>query len=135
MRTKKRTYWTTDPTFSIKWGKSQTDDKFFTPTAESVKNMMISGQTAGDMGEQLYDFPDGKDDGRELNITRWEGVDRAEISQAQIKTQQELKDIKNEEKFNKNMSQKKAQQAQEQVNILKTAIEATKTEPKAQTEK
>lgn len=121
------------PTESIEWGKSVTDDKFYTPTSEAIRNLILSGDSAG--GQDVYDFKDGKDDGRAMPIWRQQGVDRAEISQEMLKQKQEIEEIQENEKTNARLSEKRAKEKiekiQDQTTAMKNAIEATKSEPKA----
>lgn len=84
---KRRNY--KDPSESIKWGETKTDESYYVPTYEMIKNQIITGQVAP--SEDYYDFKDGKDDGKNLNIIRREGVDRAEISQEILRLQSQVK--------------------------------------------
>lgn len=121
------------PTENIEWGESATDKKFYTPTSEAIRNLVLSGDNPG--GEDVYDFQDGKDDGRALPIWRQEGVDRAEMSQAMMDIEDEMAEIKENERAAGELESKRAARKAEakatQVEAIKEAMEATKTEPKA----
>ncbi len=71
-----------DPVNSRKFDDSLVEKQFFTPQKESVRRLLATPSAV--KGVQQYDFDDGVDDGRSLPITRYEGVDRAEVSQYEM---------------------------------------------------
>ncbi|WMC01586.1 hypothetical protein [Microvirus D_HF38_35] len=56
------------------FGESVTDDRYFTP--REVQPLVAASTPS----PALYDFPDGKDNGVSLPISRKKGVDLAEVS-------------------------------------------------------
>lgn len=122
------------PTENIEWGQSKTDDKFYTPTKKAIENLMLN--QGSPQGKDVYDFEDGKDDGRNLPIWREQGVDRAEISQEMIKMNTDIEKIKTQEAEKSNYEARKAQKEQKEMlnqkEMMKQALNESKTEPKAE---
>lgn len=64
------------------------DDSNFVPISEAVRQL-VNGYGAGNRAEQLYDFPDGKDNGQPVPFSRSSQFkDIAELS-TEVATQQE----------------------------------------------
>lgn len=64
-------------------GESVADVSSYVPISDQVRSL-----PAGDISLQLYDFPDGKDNGMKVPLARQRGVDLAELS-TEIRNQQE----------------------------------------------
>lgn len=112
------------------WGKSKTDAKEWVSTAEQIRNMMLADEAPTTDG--LYDYPDGKDDGKELPIDRIEGIDRAEVSQKLQRAKKELNQIREESENDTKKAKRDLQKKKELIETVKAAaeaIDATKTEP------
>lgn len=77
-----------DPVNTRKFDDSIVEKQFFTPQKESVRRLLATPTAV--KGVQQYDFDDGIDDGRGLPITRYEGVDRAEVSQYEMSLRQHI---------------------------------------------
>lgn len=69
-----------DPVIHVKYPKSRADQLSATSTAKLVDAMFRTGQMV-QASKSLYDFPDGKDDGRDVPIDRMRGVELPEVSQ------------------------------------------------------
>lgn len=122
-----------DESEKIKWNEveSVADPKFYTPTSELIENIMLGEGT--DNSQDIYDFPDGIDNGKELPIWLRQGVDRAEISQEMLKTQNELEELKSKSKADTKEAQEaiaNKKQLIQDIQEIKTALEKTKAEPK-----
>lgn len=112
------------------WGKSKTDAKEWISTAEQIRNMMLADEAPTTQG--LYDFKDGKDNGKELPIDRIEGIDRAEVSQKMQTAQRELKHLEEEAAADTKKAKRQRQQKEEFIETIKeaqNALDASKTEP------
>lgn len=87
---------------------SLADKRYFEPVRESVKN--IPSGSLSDSG--LYDFPNGKDNGMQVPISRKKGVDIAEVSQSVRKDTEKVRSkIKEQQEIN---------EVQKQIDDLKT---------------
>lgn len=81
------------------------DDSNFVPMSEAVRQL-VSGYGAGNKNEQLYDFPDGKDNGSAVPFSRSAAFkDLAELS-TELNAQNEklgqaLEEAKSMEEFDK----------------------------------
>lgn len=82
------------------FGDSKADFTAFVPTAESVRSLPV-----GDIGLQHYDFPDGRDDGRQVPIGRKRGVDIAELSEEILVQQGSISEQWKEYKANEKLDQ------------------------------
>lgn len=69
-----------DPVIHVKYPKSRADQLSATSTAKLVDAMFRTGQMV-QAAKSLYDFPDGKDDGRDVPVDRMRGVELPEVSQ------------------------------------------------------
>lgn len=69
---------------------SLTDPSFAHP-ASALSQALGASAAMGAAAAQFYDFPDGKDTGQELPASRRIGADLAEISQEQLRIQQDAK--------------------------------------------
>lgn len=78
-----------DPVIKVSYPKSRADQLSFTPTAKLVDQMFRTGQMV-QSSKALYDFPDGKDDGRDVPIDRMRGLDYPEISQMMADNESKL---------------------------------------------
>lgn len=63
----------------IEYDESITDKSHFIPMAESVKRLSV-GPMSADTVATIYDFPDGKDNGMRVPLSRKKGIDIAEVS-------------------------------------------------------
>lgn len=61
-------------------GEYVVDDSHFVPMSEAIHQLGVNASASNNAG--LYDFPDGKDTGIPLPISRKKGVTLAEISMA-----------------------------------------------------
>lgn len=61
--------------------KSIVDRTNFIPDSEAIKRLVSARSFTAPELKALYDFPDGKDDGRKIPVARMKGVDIAELSQ------------------------------------------------------
>ena len=61
---------------------SLTDKSHFIPMSESVKRIKGMAPISGDTIKQMYDFPNGRDNGSQLPVGRKIGHDIAELSTA-----------------------------------------------------
>lgn len=67
------------------------DDSCFIPMSEAVKQLGVNSSSSTNINE-MYDFPTGKDDGREIPITRQSGYkDLAEISTVVAESADQIK--------------------------------------------
>lgn len=69
-----------DPLIHVRYPKSRADQLSYQPTSKLIDQMIRTGQMVLASKNQ-FDFPDGKDDGREIPIDRVRGLDYPEISQ------------------------------------------------------
>lgn len=79
-----------DPVIRVKYPNSRADQLSFSPTAKLVDQMFKTGQMV-QASKQAYDFPDGKDDGRDVPFDRMRGLDYPEISQAMMENEAKIK--------------------------------------------
>lgn len=79
------------------YDKSITDPTFYTPIGSLVRKLNSQDKIAMSRDPNLYDFPDGKDTGIELPLSRQKGVDIAELSQENIELTNSVKKALNEE--------------------------------------
>lgn len=122
-----------DESEKIQWNEveSVADPKFYTPTSELINNIMLGEGT--DNSQDTYDFPDGKDNGKELPIWLRQGVDRAEISQEMLKMQNEIEEFDQKSRADTKEAQEaiaNKKQIIQDIKEIKTALEETKAEPK-----
>lgn len=80
-----------DPVIHVQYSKSRADQLSFSPTAKLVDQMFKTGQMV-QASKQAYDFPDGKDDGRDVPFDRMRGLDYPEVSQALQENEAKLKE-------------------------------------------
>lgn len=80
-----------DPVIHVQYSKSRADQLSFSPTAKLVDQMFKTGQMV-QASKQAYDFPDGKDDGRDVPFDRMRGLDYPEVSQALQENELKLKE-------------------------------------------
>lgn len=67
------------------------DDSVFVPMAEAVKQLSKTSEITEQQIRENYDFPDGKDTGMEIPITRQHGIaDITEISSAIMEKTEKL---------------------------------------------
>lgn len=92
-----------DPVIHIQYPKSRADQLSYQPTSKLIDQMIRTGQLVLAAKSQ-YDFPDGKDDGRDVPVDRLRGLDYPEISQLMQENESKLKE---HEKNLSEMSQKK----------------------------
>lgn len=62
------------------WDPSITDPTFYTPVGSLVRKLNAQDKIPMTRDPQFYDFPDGRDTGIELPVSRKLGVDLAEIT-------------------------------------------------------
>lgn len=81
---------------SSKFADSLADRTNFVPLSEQIKSLDKSGRglsKAGDVGDsRFYDFPDGKDTGISVPVSRRKGADLAEISVSVRKDSKKISD-------------------------------------------
>lgn len=82
-----------NPVLSVSYPKNRADQLSHTPTAKLVDQMFRTGQMVL-ASKALYDFPDGKDDGRDVPVDRLRGLDYPEVSQAMLENEQKLEEHK-----------------------------------------
>lgn len=80
-----------NPVISVSYPKNRADQLSHTPTAKLVDQMFRTGQMVL-ASKALYDFPDGKDDGRDVPVDRLRGLDYPEVSQAMLENEQKLEE-------------------------------------------
>lgn len=89
----------------VEYDPSVTDDSYFIPVSEAVKKMTpFVGNASTD---QYFDFPSGRDTGREVPLGRKPGMDIAEVSTAvreeasalEAKSEKAKKDLEQRLKF------------------------------------
>lgn len=64
------------------YDESLTDKSHFIPTSEAVKRLASAPPLGHDVVRQIYDFPDGRDNGSAVPLSRTKGVDMAVLSTA-----------------------------------------------------
>lgn len=109
-------------------GERITDDSNYVPNAEKVRAIINGGRIEG--ATILYDFDGEKRLTLENDITRIEGISRAEIHQYQMQIQEEYSESKR--KLQKEIEELKAKKQEELNEKLRKEIEA---EVKAKLEK
>lgn len=80
-----------NPVLAVSYPKNRADQLSHTPTAKLVDQMFRTGQMVL-ASKALYDFPDGKDDGRDVPVDRLRGLDYPEVSQAMLENEQKLEE-------------------------------------------
>lgn len=80
-----------DPVIRTVFPKSRADQLSYQPTAKLIDQMIRTGQLVLASKSQ-YDFPDGKDDGRDVPVDRLRGLDYPEISQLMQENENKLKE-------------------------------------------
>lgn len=83
-----------DPVLHVVYPKNRADQLSYQPTAKLVDQMFKTGQML-QASKQYYDFPDGKDDGREPPVDRNRGIELPEISQAMNENEARLSEHEN----------------------------------------
>lgn len=78
-----------DPLIHVRYPKSRADQLSYQPTSKLIDQMIRTGQMVLASKNQ-FDFPDGKDDGREIPIDRVRGLDYPEISQMMSENEAKL---------------------------------------------
>ena len=76
---------------------SITDPTFYTPIGSLIRKLNSQDKVAMSRDPNLYDFPDGKDTGISIPLSRRKGVDLAELSQENIELTDSVKKALNEE--------------------------------------
>ena len=109
-------------------GERITDDSNYVPNAEKIRAVINGGRIEG--AQLLYDFDGQKRLTLENDITRIEGISRAEIHQYQMKIQEEYTESKRQ--LQKDIEEMKAKKQKELNEKLRKEIEA---EVKAKLEK
>lgn len=109
-------------------GERITDDSNYVPNAEKVRAVLNGGRIEG--AQLLYDFDGQKRLTLENDITRIEGISRAEMHQYQMKIQEEYTDSKRQ--LQKEIEEMKAKKQKELNDKLRKEIEE---EVKAKLEK
>lgn len=79
-----------DPVIRTVFPRSRADQLSYQPTAKLIDQMIRTGQLVLAAKSQ-YDFPDGKDDGRDVPVDRLRGLDYPEISQLMQENENKLK--------------------------------------------
>ena len=64
------------------WDDSITDTTFYTPVGSMVRKLNAQDKVSFLNDPTYYDFPDGKDTGATIPISRYPDTDMAELSQA-----------------------------------------------------
>lgn len=70
--------------------QSITDPTFFTPVGSLIRKLNSQDRIAMSRDPNLYDFPDGKDNGMEVPLHRRKGVDLAELSEENNRLRQDV---------------------------------------------
>lgn len=78
-----------DPVIKVVYPKSRADQLSYQPTSKLVDAMVRTGQLVL-ASKNLYDFPDGKDDGRDVPVDRVRGLDYPEISMAMAENEKKV---------------------------------------------
>lgn len=65
---------------------SITDKSHFVPIADAVRSLK-----AGSISPEHYDFPDGKDNGMAIPLSRQRGLDISEVSEAIVNQMEDVK--------------------------------------------
>lgn len=66
--------------------ESITDKSHFVPIADAVRSLK-----AGSISPEHYDFPDGKDNGMAIPLSRQRGLDISEVSEAIVNQMEDVK--------------------------------------------
>lgn len=66
----------------INSGDKLTESKGFIPAKRRIENLLQAGQMLEKARKELYDFPDGKDDGGLVSPDRYPGYDRVDADAA-----------------------------------------------------
>ena len=82
-----------DPVLHVSYPNSRADQLSYQPTAKLVNQMFETGKML-QASQQYYDFPDGKDDGREVPIDRLRGLEMPDIAQSMIDNESKLAEHK-----------------------------------------
>lgn len=80
-----------DPVIHTVFPKSRADQLSYQPTSKLIDQMIRTGQMVLASKSQ-FDFPDGKDDGRDVPVDRLRGLDYPEISQMMADNESKLKE-------------------------------------------
>ena len=72
-------------------GSYVVDDSSFVPLKEAVKNVR-AGAITPQMAKQLYDFPDGKDDGSKVPVDRTHNF-TGDIAEVSVVARESAKDV------------------------------------------
>lgn len=99
-----------DPVIHVRYPKSRADQLSYQPTSKLIDQMIRTGQMVLASKNQ-FDFPDGKDDGRDIPIDRMRGLDYPEISQ--MMSENEAKISKHKKNLATMAEQKKAEEAEQ----------------------
>lgn len=100
-------------------GERITDDSNYVPNAEKIRATLNGGRIEG--ATLLYDFDKEKRLSLENDITRIEGITRAEIHQYQMQIQEEYSE--NKRQLQKEIEELKAKKQEELNNKLRKEIE------------
>lgn len=63
------------------FGESVTDKSHFVPMSESVKSLRGVAPLSADIIKMAYDFPNGRDNGSKVPVSRNKGIDLAVLAQ------------------------------------------------------
>lgn len=99
---------------------SITDKSSFIPNAQLMRKALQEGANT----QALYDFTDGKDDGRKVPVARIKGADIAEISEEIKKEQKKIKGKIEEAEANAKAEAEAQAQAQASLEAYKKALES-----------
>lgn len=78
-----------DPVIHTKYPSSRADQLSYQPTSKLIDQMIRTGQLVLASKAQ-FDFPDGKDDGRDVPVDRLRGLDYPEVSQMMSENEEKL---------------------------------------------